>query len=171
MHSSVAVDTIASLEITKEVDKTSVTVGDSVTYTVNVKNTSDADVKGVFVSDKLDRTVKYVSSNPESDYHDGQLYAWKIDVNAGKSATIKVTVKTTAVGTLKNTAVINPSDPGNENKPDTDTVVDEASSKDVKISAVVPNTGDSSNMYLWIALMVLACAGIAGVTVLRKKSN
>ena len=171
MHSSVAVDTIASLEITKEVDKTSVTVGDSVTYTVNVKNTSDADVKGVFVSDKLDRTVKYVSSNPESDYHDGQLYAWKIDVNAGKSATIKVTVKTTAVGTLKNTAVINPSDPGNENKPDTDTVVDEASSKDVKISAVVPNTGDSSNMYLWIALMVLACAGIASVTVLRKKSN
>lgn len=99
-------NSIDGLNIKKEVNKTSVTGGDMLTYTITVSNTSSVD-KTVTVTDILTEETTFVSSNPTDGVTlDGNKVTWNPTVKSGKTATLKITVKVadTASGGLTNRA-------------------------------------------------------------------
>ena len=106
-----------NLEITKTVDKTEAKVGDTLTYTIMVKNTGNAAAADVRVSDPLNTEYlefagyringqSLVKSAPaDSLYSIGTLAA-------GSSATLVITAKVVKAGEIpENTAYLNPTDP------------------------------------------------------------
>jgi len=63
------VPTFCELGVTKTVDKSSAKIGDTLTYTITVKNNGDADCTGdgVKIEDVLDPNLKYVSNQVTSN--------------------------------------------------------------------------------------------------------
>ena len=58
-----------NLLINKSVDKTTVTAGDTITYTLSVSNIGDADADGpITVTDTLPSAATFVSSNPDAAF-------------------------------------------------------------------------------------------------------
>jgi uncharacterized repeat protein (TIGR01451 family) len=171
MHTAVAVDAIASVEVTKTVDKTAATIGDNITYTITVSNPTDIDVKNVFVSDDLNNAVKFVNCDMKPFEIDKQSYTWKVDVDAQKSVSIHITVNAIDSGSIKNIAIAYPSKPDDKNKPDDTVIIDKGTSEETKISAPSVNTGDRTNIYFWNGIMMLAIACAAGMFAFKKKAS
>ncbi len=98
---------VDDLEITKTVDKSTVTVGEEVTYTIEVKNTASQAVE-VDVVDELPEEMfteaPTVSDGGTYD-KDTHIVTWnKVSIPAGETKTLTVTVKAVKSGTFTNTA-------------------------------------------------------------------
>lgn len=101
------------LTITKVVDKSIALVGDTLTYSITVTNTSpELTAEDVVVTDTLPAGVSFVSAS-NLGVLDGNTITWTIaSLEPGESVTLKVVAKATAVGTAINRAtVINPEGP------------------------------------------------------------
>lgn len=116
------------LSITKTADKQTVKVGETITYTITVKNTGKAAAEQVKVTDVLPSTLTLVGSTASSVGGDVSLdkdtntFSWTIaKLAADGTATIRVKAQVkagTALGTqINNTAYI-----GDKEKQDTETV-------------------------------------------------
>ncbi|MDO5152577.1 MAG: VWA domain-containing protein [Eubacteriales bacterium] len=162
------------LTIDKSANRTTVRPGKTITYTIKVTNRTGEDLEDIVVSEKLDANLTFVSASGDGNYavKDG---LWTIsELKNGKTAklTIKATVKSGVKnGTvIKNTVVI--TEAGGDPVPGTpsDTVKVTVSNK----ISLIPETGDTSNIGLWIGVLV-ACAVVLGVvlilTVKKKKTR
>ncbi|GGK83932.1 ice-binding family protein [Rufibacter glacialis] len=97
-----------NLRITKAVNGTTFTIGDNVTYTIQVSNSGSGDANNVTVTDQLPAGLELV---PPVETDKGTFNAttgiWTIGtLPANQTATLRITAKTTAIGEITNVAVL-----------------------------------------------------------------
>ncbi|MEU6476722.1 hypothetical protein ABZ858_07475 [Streptomyces sp. NPDC047017] len=113
----------ADLAVTKAADATTVTVGQTVTYRVTVRNLGPNDATGVTVTDRLPDGLAFLSAQGTPGHYDPGTGRWTVGALAdGATATLVLRAKATGTGLISNTATAT----GNEKDPDptddTDTV-------------------------------------------------
>lgn len=75
--------------ITKSVDKTTANEGDTLTYTIKVSNTGDADANNLMVTDTLPTNTTFVSADNGGVYDAAtKTLTWYINVPANKDVTL-----------------------------------------------------------------------------------
>ncbi|WP_318199858.1 hypothetical protein [Streptomyces sp. SCL15-4] len=106
----------ADLAVTKAADATTVTVGQTVTYRITVRNSGPNEATGVVVTDELPYGLAFLSADSASGTYDPATGEWTAgDVPDGATATLVLRAKATEAGSLTNTASVT----GNETEPDT----------------------------------------------------
>jgi uncharacterized repeat protein (TIGR01451 family)/gliding motility-associated-like protein len=83
-----------SLELTKTVDKTKVTVGELVTYTITLTNNSFFDITDIHIEDPLPEELMFVSGSPSPDSEN----SWDIPI-LNRGETITLVIETMAIST------------------------------------------------------------------------
>ncbi len=110
----------ADLSLTKTVNTAIVKVGDTIIYTLTVKNSGVADATGVQVTDALPTGVTYVSDNSGATSTTYVSNIWNIgNLDANKSVVIEITATVSGAGTIINNAEVTQS-----NQTDTDSTPD-----------------------------------------------
>ncbi len=100
---------INDLEITKTVDKSTVTVGEEVTYTIEVKNTASQAVEVDVVDELPEEMFTEAPTVCDGGTYDKETHTvtWnKVSIPAGETKTLTVTVKAVKSGTFTNTAKV-----------------------------------------------------------------
>ena len=123
----------ADLSLTKTDAPDPVLVGDHLTYTLTVTNHGPGDATDVTLTDTLPPSVVFVSSSPGAPTCSASAGTVTCDLGTltnGASATVTLTVRPTATGTISNTAQV----AGNETDPD------EANNTDTEATTVNPVT-------------------------------
>ncbi|MDO5001554.1 MAG: DUF11 domain-containing protein [Eubacteriales bacterium] len=160
------------LTITKTANRTYSTCGSTLTYKITVTNKTGVDLENIKVLDLLDDTLVYHSSGNGFDPESG---VWVISKLAdGKSAELTLRAKIKkglAIGTVvTNTAYLTEVTYDGEVVRMNPWLDAEAS---VTIVKGAPQTGDESDLGLWLAVMTasLALAGAAAVVFKKRRSN
>ena len=97
----------ADLAVVKTASVTSVAMGDAVTFTVTVTNNGTGDASAVLLDDPIPNGSAYFSHSAGTGTYDFNTGVWTIGTLAdGSTATLSVTVVTTLVGTVTNTATV-----------------------------------------------------------------
>ncbi|MFJ8160229.1 hypothetical protein ACIRBY_04775 [Streptomyces sp. NPDC096136] len=105
----------ADLGVTKAADATAVTVGQTVTYRIAVRNAGPNDATGVAVTDRLPDGLAFLSAEGPGRY-DPATGRWTVGgLPVGATATLVLRAKAVKTGRIVNTA----SATGNETDPDT----------------------------------------------------
>lgn len=105
----------ADLSVTKAADATTVTVGQTVTYRVTVRNAGPNDATGVTVTDRLPDGLAFLSAEGVGRY-DPATGRWTVGgLPVGAAATLVLRAKAVKTGRIVNTATAT----GNEKDPDT----------------------------------------------------
>ena len=100
----------ANLKIVKAATRSTVSVGETLTFNVLVVNVGPSPATGVAVSDVLPPGLTFVSANPAAAY-DGLTGLWTVgDLDVNAPAVLALTVRATQAGALTNTASIVASD-------------------------------------------------------------
>jgi uncharacterized repeat protein (TIGR01451 family)/uncharacterized repeat protein (TIGR02543 family) len=106
-------ETTPELEITKTVDKASVKKGNTLNYTITVKNNGSADAANVKVSDTLPKELGTNISNSvpnaySSEVKDGRVtITWNLGtIKAGESKTVTFTATAVETGKIENHASV-----------------------------------------------------------------
>jgi large repetitive protein len=108
---------VADLSLTKTVNKTSVSIGDTVKYTITVKNAGPDAATKVEVLDKLPAGLSYVSGGAGVTQAAGMVTGKAASIAKGASATFTYMAKVTEAGSIKNMAEVSKSD---QNDPNSD---------------------------------------------------
>ena len=96
----------SNLEIHKTVDKESVKIGDTLTYTISVKNNGDKVAKAIIYDNVPEGTVILNKDNNEDE--NTKKLTWRVTVEPGETEKVEFTVRVKAEkGTIKNSAIIN----------------------------------------------------------------
>lgn len=114
----------ADLTVAKAADATSVTVGQTVTYRVTVRNAGPSPATGVTVTDQLPDGLAFLSADGPGGY-DPATGRWTVgDLADGATASLVLRAKATTTGPIENTATAtaNEKDPDPANNADTVTV-------------------------------------------------
>ncbi|MEV6581285.1 hypothetical protein AB0M92_24335 [Streptomyces sp. NPDC051582] len=114
----------ADLSMTKAADATTVTVGQTVTYRITVRNAGPNDATGVIVTDQLPEGLAFLSADGPGSYS-AATGRWSVGgVPVGTAATLVLRAKATKPGLIGNTATAsaNEKDPDTANNADTVTV-------------------------------------------------
>lgn len=163
----------SKLTITKTADKTSATPGSVVNYTVTVTNDTGVDLSNITVADKLDSRLRYSDSTGDYDTGTG---TWTVASLAnGKSVTLTLTVKlkyALAAGTvIENTASVTEAAAAGLIYDLSGQRLNDSVSVTVTSGKGAPQTGDESNLGLWVAVMAasLVCAGAAAVIYKKRR--
>jgi uncharacterized repeat protein (TIGR01451 family)/gliding motility-associated-like protein len=106
---------VADLSLTKTVSKTAVMIGDTIKYTVTVKNAGPDAATNVEVSDKLPAGLSFVSGGTGVTQTTGMITGKVASIAKGASATFTYMAKVTAAGSLKNMAEVSKSDQNDPN--------------------------------------------------------
>ena len=97
---------IVDLQITKEVNVSSVVVGDLIKFTVTVRNNGPCDATGVFVGEALDSHLEYVSNTTTLGDYDG--FTWMIgNLTNQSSAVLTIVARVVSEGNISNVVVVN----------------------------------------------------------------
>ena len=115
----------ADLTMAKAADATTVTVGQTVTYRITVRNTGPNQATGVTVADQLPDGLTFLSANGTPGSYDPATGQWTVgDLADGATATLVLRAKATKAGRISNTATAtsNEKDPDTTNNADTVTV-------------------------------------------------
>ena len=163
----------SKLTITKTANKTHAAPGSYVKYTITVTNNTGVDMTDVNVLDCLPSTVRYSSSFGGYDSGTG---SWTIAKLAdGKSATATIRVKLNSglsTGTaIENTAYVTGVTINGQEHVFENLLLNSTANVIVTDGKGAPQTGDDSNLGLWIAVMAasLACAGAAAVIYKKRR--
>ncbi|MGL4669595.1 MAG: DUF7507 domain-containing protein, partial [Methanobacteriaceae archaeon] len=117
-----------SLENIKTANTTKAQVGDTIKYTVKIKNTGNQTAKNVKVSDKLPNGLKLIKYIASTGTYNPITGVWNIgDLAPGKTATLTMIVKAEKAGEFINTAILSGDD--SENITDSFTVIVEKANK------------------------------------------
>lgn len=96
----------SNLEIHKTLDKESVKIGDTLTYTISVKNNGDKVAKAIIYDNVPEGTVLLNKDNNEDE--NTKKLTWRVTVEPGETEKVEFTVRVKAEkGTIKNSAIIN----------------------------------------------------------------
>ncbi|MFH8259209.1 DUF7507 domain-containing protein [Streptomyces roseolus] len=115
----------ADLSVTKAADATTVTVGQTVTYRVTVRNAGPNQATGITVTDQLPDGLVFLSADGSPGAYDPASGRWTLDELAdGATAALVLRAKATRTGSLTNTATVtgDDTDPGPDNNSDSVTV-------------------------------------------------
>ncbi|MFF4715090.1 isopeptide-forming domain-containing fimbrial protein [Streptomyces eurythermus] len=113
----------ADLNVTKSADSTTVTVGQTVTYRVSVRNTGPNTATNVTVIDALPAGLTYLSATPTTGTYDPTTGHWNLAALAnGASATLTLHAKATVAGPITNTATATATETDLNTGNNTDTV-------------------------------------------------
>ena len=94
-----------NVEIAKTADAQSYSVGDEVTYSIEVSNTSAHTARGVVVTDALPAELEFVSATA-GEFKDGTL-TWNVGTMApGAKDSVQIKAKAKAAGAVANKAVV-----------------------------------------------------------------
>ena len=160
--SAAETDTQSGIEATLVTDKDAYSSGEDIKMTVNVKNTNTYDVNDVSITVELPEGLTLKSGN---------LSISNVDIAAGETYSKDVI----AVKETSTPPTDNPTDKPTD-KP-TDTPTDKPSTENPNTgnndngNTNSPQTGDSSNMVLWIVLMMASAAGIFLTVKFRKNAT
>ncbi|MFD5558504.1 isopeptide-forming domain-containing fimbrial protein [Streptomyces sp. NPDC127068] len=114
-QTSVEVRPAADLTVTKAADATTVTVGQTVTYRITVRNTGPNPATGVTVTDQLPASLVFLSAESSTGAYDPATGRWAVGALAhGATATLTLRAKATAPGRVTHTATVT----GSESDPD-----------------------------------------------------
>ncbi|GAA3881730.1 hypothetical protein GCM10022381_24970 [Leifsonia kafniensis] len=155
--------------VKKTSDKTSVKPGDTVTYTITVTNTGQADLTDAAFTDDLSNVLKNADYNNDAtggaSYADSML-SWSVPLAVGAKLEVKysLTVKAKAAGTLKNVVVTPPLSNCGVGSKDADCRVD------VPITPPLAETGVQLGGALALALLTLA-SGCGLVAIRRRRTT
>jgi uncharacterized repeat protein (TIGR01451 family) len=165
------------LSVRKTVDRMDPAVGQTVAYSIEVRNGGPGDATGVKVSDHLPSGLAYVSSKADVGTYDDSTGIWLVgDLAAKSSATLylKAMITKSAPGTsIDNTARIaglNQNDTNNRN---------DSSQQDVTVTRVEGAGGSGGTAFTGaadvaagaIAMLMLLVSGIALLIVGRRKER
>ena len=102
-NKSIDVPPAVDLELTKEVNDTTPYFGDTVLWTINLKNNGPDRATGVVVSDLLPDSLLYVDyESDKGEFHEG---IWNVgSLNVGESAYLKIIAIVDAIGEITNYA-------------------------------------------------------------------
>ena len=96
----------SNLEMHKTVDKKSVKIGDTLTYTISVKNNGDKVAKAIIYDNVPEGTVLLNKDNNEDE--NTKKLTWRVTVEPGETENVEFTVRVKAEkGTIKNSAIVN----------------------------------------------------------------
>ncbi len=96
----------SNLEIHKTVDKESVKIGDTLTYTISIKNNGDKVAKAIIYDNVPEGTVLLNKDNNEDE--NTKKLTWRVTVEPGETENVEFTVRVKAEkGTIKNSAIVN----------------------------------------------------------------
>ena len=96
----------SNLEIHKTVDKESVKIGDTLTYTISVKNNGDKVAKAIIYDNVPEGTVLLNKDNNEDE--NTKKLTWRVTVEPEETENVEFTVRVKAEkGTIKNSAIVN----------------------------------------------------------------
>jgi uncharacterized repeat protein (TIGR01451 family) len=91
---NVTVNPVVDLSVNKTVSKTNVKIGDSVVYTITVRNDGPSNAAGVVITEGLNGTVEITGIDPSKGRYNQTTSEWTIEkLNAGESAILNLTVK------------------------------------------------------------------------------
>jgi uncharacterized repeat protein (TIGR01451 family) len=170
------------LAITKDDGVDVIAAGDETTYDLVATNHGEGHAIGAVLTDTLPEGTELVSASSGGTAQDGVVTWSGIDLDAGESQTMTVTVRVSpdmAAGeTITNTAVIahdDDADPTDNQDDDTDTVIDPdpptitrrparpPSSPPSRPAGFLPRTGAELMNWTWVALALLGLGGAAWV--------
>jgi uncharacterized repeat protein (TIGR01451 family) len=136
--------------LTKNVDKTTATVGDVVTYTITATNNGPDNATGVSVTDQLPSLLEFVSAKPTQGSCTGTVSVVCAigSMNNGAIVTITLQARILGVGTITNNV--------NSTLNEFDPVLSNNTNIGVTLSAVAksPNTGFNQQGYTSIILLL-----------------
>ncbi|MER7515627.1 hypothetical protein [Streptomyces sp. NPDC126499] len=109
----------ADLAVTKAADTTTVTVGQTVTYRVTVRNAGPSTATGVVVGDRLPEGLAFLSADASPGSYDPGTGRWTVgQLAAGTGATLVLRAKATRPGRITNAASVTAAEkdpaPGND---------------------------------------------------------
>ena len=140
----------ANLSLTQEVNDSTPSVNQNVTFTITVSNSGPATATGVQVTDMLPAGIGFVNANASQGSYSSGTGIWDVgSINNGSFATLSLTGNVTSVGPKTNTARVsrsNQSDPNSspnndiESEDDQDSVTVTPESIDLSLSKIVNNT-------------------------------
>ena len=110
---------VADLQVTKTVDDSTPNVGDTVTFTVSVRNNGPSRATGIQINDSLPAGLTFVSATPNRGVFNETTRIWhiaSIDVGAQATMTLRARVDTTEARTNVATVTkVNQDDPNAAN--------------------------------------------------------
>ena len=95
---------VADIAVEKTTGTVSAGVGDTIGYTVTVRNAGPSDATGVVVSDVLPAQETLQVATPSAGAYDAASGAWTLDLPAGAEATLTTVVTMNSPGQLGNVA-------------------------------------------------------------------
>ncbi|MBD2043102.1 DUF11 domain-containing protein [Microcoleus sp. FACHB-672] len=98
---------VADLSLAKTVDNANPSVGQTIAYTVTLRNTGPANATGVQVTDRIPTGLTFVSATPSQGTYDNTTGLWTVG-NVANGAAVTLTIQATlnTVGVVTNTAAI-----------------------------------------------------------------
>ncbi len=107
---------VGQLSLEKTVDKKAVSVGDTVVYTITLKNVGEIDATGITVTDEFPKQLTIVSTSPAATSTTGNTLSWQVaSLPVGATQKFTVTAVVNSSGTIANLAnVTNPVGPWGE---------------------------------------------------------
>ena len=160
------------LTITKTANRTYSTCGSTLTYKITVTNKTGIELENIKVLDLLDNNLVYHSSGNGFDPDSGMWVISKLANGKSAELTLRARIKRgLSLGTVvTNTAYLTEVTYNNDPVRLEPWVYAEAS---VTVVKGAPQTGDDSDLGLWLAVMTasLALAGAAAVVFKKRRSN
>ena len=112
---------VDDLSLTKKVNTAIVKVGETITYTITVKNSGTVSAIGVQVTDVLPPGLTFDSDNSTTTSTTYNSNIWSIgNLNANQSITLEINAKVTSAGIITNTTEITQSNPELDSTPGND---------------------------------------------------
>ncbi len=160
------------LTITKTAKRTYSTCGSTLTYKITVTNKTGIELENIKVLDLLDNNLVYHSSGNGFDPDSGMWVISKLANGNSAELTLRARIKrglslgTVVTNTAYLTEVTYTTDPGRP-EPGLNAVAS------VTVVKGAPQTGDDSDLGLWLSVMTLsiALAGAAAVVFKKRRSN
>jgi uncharacterized repeat protein (TIGR01451 family) len=139
----------ADLSLTKTVSNATPNVGDTVSFTVTLRNQGPNDATGVQVTDLLPSGLTFQSATPAQGTYSAATGLWNVGMLAnGASTTLTVVARVDSSANLTNTAQLTASDPNDpdatDNQASATVTAREADLNLTKsVSNAAPNVGDT----------------------------
>jgi uncharacterized repeat protein (TIGR01451 family) len=111
-NNTTVIEELCDVQVTKEVNASSVFVNDNVEWTITVVNNGPNTAKNVIVNDTLPDGVEIIGELPNNGKQDGKTIIWELgDMNVNEPVILKFTTKVTVEGNVTNVVVVNSTTP------------------------------------------------------------
>lgn len=113
-NKTITVKNYVDLDVTKTSNVDKVKVGDTLVWTITVKNNGIVNATGVKATDKLPSGVKYISHVAGKGEYDPETGVWNIsDLAVNETVTLNITVEALTAGRITNTVTVSSNEDDN----------------------------------------------------------